>query len=247
MDNNFIMSTSVLQYLEDIGGYLRESHASKSKDKFELLSEHHPLDEPDEFRDLVFDHEQGQNIELDKPENEIEESIHNFSHKLSIYDEPADMEEDKYEGTLFGKEKSNRTKIDSKSDESNNKEEGSKKPRVSNKERARKARQRKKKYYEDLEKRVEYLEKKNQKLNKENDYLREKLKIYENGARPEMPSSSVFKEQMLENIVKKIKDLPDDSHIMMSCSEIAKKYGPYGCEKIKIMESSFDMILENML
>ena len=46
-------------------------------------------------------------------------------------------------------------------DNSGDKKEGSpvqKKNIMSNKERARKARQRKKKYYEDLEKRVEYLE-----------------------------------------------------------------------------------------
>jgi hypothetical protein len=214
MDNNFIMSTSVLQYLEDIGGYLRESHASKSKDKFELLSENNLMEEPDVYRSLVFGNEQGQNFELEKPENDIEESVNEFNQKLSIYDEPADMEEDKYDASLFTKEKSNRTKIDSKSDEGQNKEESNKKPRVSNKERARKARQRKKKYYEDLEKRVEYLEKKNQKLNKENEYLKEKIKIYENGSKPEITSGSSFKEQMLENIVKQIKELPDDSMVM---------------------------------
>ena len=60
----------------------------------------------------------------------------------------------------------------------NNDDDGSgfKKPKLTNKERARNARQRKKKYYEDLEKRAEYLEKRVVQLNNELDSLRRQIR-----------------------------------------------------------------------
>jgi len=48
------------------------------------------------------------------------------------------------------------------------------KGRITNKERARRARQRKKQYYEDLEKRIEYLDKKVQQLTKELEFSKQK-------------------------------------------------------------------------
>jgi hypothetical protein len=56
--------------------------------------------------------------------------------------------------------KTTKTKSDASLSNTNQEENANfRKPTLTNKERARKARQRKKKYYEDLEKRAEYLEK----------------------------------------------------------------------------------------
>ena len=75
--------------------------------------------------------------------------------------------------------KTTKTKSDSSVKESKPDDEEEpkfKKPKMTNKERARNARQRKKQYYEDLEKRAEYLEKKVVQLNSELDYCKRKLK-----------------------------------------------------------------------
>ena len=38
MDENYVMSTSVLQYLEDIRTFIRESNAARPDEKFDLFS-----------------------------------------------------------------------------------------------------------------------------------------------------------------------------------------------------------------
>ena len=76
--------------------------------------------------------------------------------------------------------KTTKTKSDASNSNANQEENVNfRKPTLTNKERARKARQRKKKYYDDLEKRAEYLEKKVISLNSELDYCKRKLKVYE--------------------------------------------------------------------
>jgi len=247
MDSNNIMSTSVLQYLDNIRSIIKENDVSKSN--FELSSNNNLLDDQDDFQGIEFDDEQGQNFIFDRPNDQLDKDTLNFAQKLSINEEPTPNEEDKYDESLFENVKDSNSKSDSKT-HSSNKDTLGKKPRVSNKDRARKARQRKKKYYEDLEKRVEYLEKKTLKLTKENDYLTQKLKIYENGtseAKTKKENACGFQENIFDDIKKKLENIPDDTPMMQAFSEMSNKFGPFGCQKKKIMENSFNMIIENML
>ena len=248
MDSNNIMSTSVLQYLDNIRSIIKENDVSKSN--FELSSNNNLLDDQDDFQGVEFDNEQGQNFIFDRPDDQLDEDTLNFAHKLSINEEPTPNEEDKYDESLFEDAKDSNSKSDSKTDSSITKDAAGKKTRVSNKDRARKARQRKKKYYEDLEKRVEYLEKKTLKLTKENDYLTQKLKIYENGTSELKPTSEDacgFQGKIFDDIKKKLENISDDTPMMQAFSEMSNKFGPFGCQKKKIMENSFNMIIENML
>ena len=48
------MSTSVMQYLEDIRSFMRESHATRGDEKLEILSTDQIADE-DNFRAIEFE------------------------------------------------------------------------------------------------------------------------------------------------------------------------------------------------
>jgi hypothetical protein len=184
MENNYVMSTSVLQYLEDMRAYIKDNYASKSNDNFDLLSTDKLIDGDEPYKDLQFDNDFAGDYELAPRDGEDENPVKLFESKLSL-DEPqlhdfemadkdADLEESKdiQDSSEHTAPKETRTKSDSSNDDKSNDASTTKgkKPRLSNKERARKARQRKKKYYEDLEKRAEYLENKCTKLTKELEY-----------------------------------------------------------------------------
>lgn len=85
MEENYIMSTSVMQYLEDIRSYMRESHATRGDDKLELLSTDQIADE-DNFRAIEF--EQFNNDEVQRF-NHIEwntnEQLSWFANKVSSF------------------------------------------------------------------------------------------------------------------------------------------------------------------
>jgi hypothetical protein len=123
---------------------------------------------------------------------------------------------------------------------------GQNRTRIPDKERARKARQRKKKYYEDLEKRVDYLEQKCKKLSDELDYCRHKLSLYEygpQGSEESKSGTSLFNK--VEGYLSKSN--ADDEKLRQFMTGLTRKYGAFGQEKLRIVENSFDMLIENML
>jgi hypothetical protein len=46
--------------------------------------------------------------------------------------------------------------------------------------------------------------------------------------------------------MKLLEKIPDDAYTINACHQISESYGPFGKEKIKLLDNSFDMILENM-
>ena len=47
--------------------------------------------------------------------------------------------------------------------------------------------------------------------------------------------------------VRMINDVPDEKSLINFWNKKEENYGPFGAEKIKILENSFNSILENML
>ena len=126
---------------------------------------------------------------------------------------------------LFSNNKNTNIKSEGSSGDSKNDDETTtiKKPKLTNKERARKARQRKKKYYEDLEKRAAQLEQKVVDLNKELDYCKQKLKFYEGRKNP----TTVEETKPLENVLMDewlnlVKTLPDDCSYFEKFNKVAE-------------------------
>lgn len=144
----------------------------------------------------------------------------------------------------MNKQKSDSTSKDSKQDDE---EMSFRKPKLTNKERARKARQRKKKYYEDLEKRAEYLEKKVVELNKELDFCRQKIQVFEGQRNPLSTPQTSFQSWLMDECINMLKTMPENSKFMETCSRITDSYGPYGTERVKILNNAFDSIMENIL
>ena len=122
------------------------------------------------------------------------------------------------------------------------------KPRQSNKERARRARLRKKKYYDDLEKRVNYLENKCQKLEKEVEYYKNKCSIF-GGSQDQTGKGdySGIENKLFERLEQAIMQSKDeDLRVISIYGKISALYGPFGTEKVKELDKSFDNFLENI-
>ena len=41
--------------------------------------------------------------------------------------------------------------------------------------------------------------------------------------------------------------MPEDSKFLDTCNRISDSYGPFGTERVKILNNAFDSIMENML
>lgn len=253
------MSTSILQYLEDMNEYLRSNKLIKPVDKTEIYSTSQVCDDDDYANRLSFDYDQGQSLAFDPITPDNDDSAVAFRKKMNLDDEKDERmddvqspEEEKFPDSTSLINNINETMSESgpshdkKSDDNNSKED---KIKISNKERARKARQRKKKYYEDLERRAEFLENKVTKLNQELEYLKQKLKIYEAGNKTAQQCTSVdFENHLFESIKTAIEKAPNEmDKLLEAFNTISEKYGPIGEEKVKILDYSFDMILENSL
>lgn len=119
--------------------------------------------------------------------------------------------------------------------------------RMPDKERAKKARERKKKYYEDLEKRVEHLESKCKQLSDELEYCKHKLLLYEKG-----PGNTIEEKKMNSSLFQRVEKYlsqsnADDEKLREFMTGLTKKFGAFGKEKLRIVDNSFDMLIENIL
>lgn len=125
----------------------------------------------------------------------------------------------------------------------------SKRKRASLSTRVKKCRERKEKFYRDLEDRAARLEKKWEMLTKEVSDYKTRLAYYEaidNKTDSENPQSVDSK--FLDNVRKKIQEShADDLTVVKAVEKVRNLYGPFGQEKLKVLESSFDWFLENIL
>ena len=80
MEDNIIMSTSVMQYLEDIRTYIKESHVVKSNDKLDLLSSEQ---NEEENKGVQFDIEQAGNSELNPLDIDYQDQLSLFDNKVN--------------------------------------------------------------------------------------------------------------------------------------------------------------------
>jgi len=256
MDDNYVMSTSVLQYLEDIRSFMKESHVYHTKDKLELLSTH-KLDDNESYKAVEFESEEqaGSNL-CGAFAIEPQDQLSLFEHKLSLHEEEIDHDmradlsspQDIEESKESDEKKNTNSKSESSSKDNSPEEQDMKKPKNTNKERARKARQRKKKYYEDLEKRAEYLEKKVTELNKELDYCKQKIRVYEGkNASSEPKGESCLQRCLIDECIQMLKSVPEETRFLSIIEKLCGSYGPFGKEKIKILDNTFNSIVENML
>lgn len=124
-----------------------------------------------------------------------------------------------------------------------------KRKRTTTSERVKKSRERKEKYYKDLEIKVAHLEQKWESLVKEVADYKAKLSAYENlenttdSSNPHCLDSKFF-----DVARKKIQEINEgDISIVKVFEEIGRRYGPFGQEKLKVLESSFDCFFENIL
>lgn len=178
-DQGFIMSTSMFQYLEEMDNYLIKRNVSHTNK--DLVDETHNSNSVDlELKmNENFEPQHNGNIEF-AFQADADEPEELFNSKLYL-DDDADLEDEDVKSNVPGQISFSNNKSYDKSS-TNSKDEDTpaqSKTKMSNKERARKARQRKKKYYEDLEKRVNYLETRCSKLTKELEYCQKKIQMYE--------------------------------------------------------------------
>ena len=90
------------------------------------------------------------------------------------------------------------------------------------------------------------MKKKIQSLSKELEYYKEKLSIYENKKEPDS-GSNTFQKSLVNDIIEMFKNLPDDrSELLQIISNMSEKFGPYGSEQVKILDSCFQTIIENL-
>ena len=84
-------------------------------------------------------------------------------------------------------------------------------------------------------------------MDKEIKYLKHKLRLYEFKKDPTYEDNQDYE----SNVFKRIEDWIKTEGDKVSCYDgmrvIGKKFGPFGTEKIKILENSFDMFLENIV
>jgi len=242
-ENNYVISTSMLQYIEQMDSYLKNNNTLKTEAallpeaSINFLQNNFNLDQPQEDFNIEFEPDRMLgNLEIrGNQEMEIEEDVKsNYTDYFAVHD-----------GKLgFDKIENNSQEEVSSKDSSENK-----KPKLSNKERARRARQRKKKYYDDLENRVKYLEGKCENMAKELDYCKNKLAIYEDKSTDgsvgtfDSLDNKIF--ERMEDYIKCYKG--DEVNLQNAIDNVHDQYGPFGQEKIKLLEKSFDNFLENIL
>lgn len=184
-NDNYIMATSMLQYLEEMDKLLNKSNSARTQN--DLIPADDQMEDNYLEDSVQFGYSKGREL---VPTNQIDDAegfpLDNFDQKLSLDDDMGegehknDEEEEKSDTPDQSSTPTQKNGFKTPSTESKDDETGKTKQKLSNKERARRARQRKKKYYEDLEKRAEYLEDKATKMAKEIEYLKHKLRFYEN-------------------------------------------------------------------
>ena len=121
------------------------------------------------------------------------------------------------------------------------------KPTMSNKERARKARQRKKKYYEDLENKVTNLQKENDSLKSQLDYWKSKIQFLERvNYQSTSSDTGQFQMGLIDDCIDIVASLPKDREgLLKIISQMNDSFGPYGHNHVKILDSCFQSIVEN--
>ena len=253
MENeNYIMATSMLQYLEEVDNYLTKNGAVKTEG--DLI----PGDDNPGYMKLEdsvqFDFEKGRElVPIDQIDDAQGFPLENFDQKLSLDEEMGEGEQREEDEEIKSDSPDQisvpNSKTDFKTPSTVSKEEESgKKQKLSNKERARRARQRKKKYYEDLERRAEHLENKVTRMSKEIEYLKHKLRFYENcNTKICNKTASNMEICFFDKVEKLLKESDDCEKVSKAISEAGKNFGPFGKEKIKLLENNFDMFLENIL
>mmetsp|Transcript_25920 Transcript_25920/g.22971 ORF Transcript_25920/g.22971 Transcript_25920/m.22971 type:complete len:182 (-) Transcript_25920:7-552(-) len=179
-DHHMIVSTSMMQYLEEVDSMIRTSQVLKNEanledtanevfefDNSESLNLEFREDSPDRFAFLGMREDVGTNM---ASPNKQEEELERRDNEKKTNEALEEVKSDMADGLTLENHQLGKTLIETPATERTS--DDKQKSALSNKERARRARQRKKKYYEDLEKRVEYLENKYQKLTKELDHCK---------------------------------------------------------------------------
>ena len=122
------------------------------------------------------------------------------------------------------------------------------KPRMSNKERAKKARERKKKYYDELEQKVGHYEELLKKMAREVHYYQHKCRLYELAARDTSSNLKNIEVKMVDGMIEKLNLIDsDDIEFIDTLHDLSEGYSALGEEKLKVLENSFDMFLESIL
>lgn len=80
MEDNIIMSTSVMQYLEEVRMFMRESHVVRSHEKFDILSSEQ---NDEENKGVEFDIEQAGNSELNPLDIDNQDQLSLFDNKVT--------------------------------------------------------------------------------------------------------------------------------------------------------------------
>jgi molecular chaperone GrpE (heat shock protein) len=249
-DQAYIMSTSMFQYMEEMDHYLAKRRVSK--DQRDLVEDTHNSNGVDLDMQMNANFEPNVNGNIDFAfkidTNEPEEL---FNTKLYIDDEDAEIENEDVKSNVPDQISFSNNKSEDKNSTNSKEEEtpGVNKTTMSNKERARKARQRKKKYYEDLEKRVIYLESKCKSLTKELDYCQKKIQLYEgNDWKVRSKQLAAMNVGVFDKFEEHIKNWPEKDEGMANLlKKMDESHGPFGVEKLKLLENSFDMFLENIM
>lgn len=265
-DHQYVMSTSMAQYLEEMDNILKKNTVAKPPEELmELTSEGKVsnfdpesqinLEEmPDQGIGFDFGHTSAFNgsVFTETPSlNDIttpEETKENDT----VMTPPEDNKsiEEEIEKLEISKPKKRNTKKKNSDPEESFKEPKTKaKQRVSDKERARKSRLRKKKYYEDLENKVHYLEDLCKKLTKEVQFYKEKIRLTDNSNERSHFKSNLEREAaLMDAIQKKIMDLDAENFkVFETIDAISKNFRGFGKNKLEILEQSFDQFLENTL
>ncbi|CAI2366652.1 unnamed protein product [Moneuplotes crassus] len=256
-DHQYIVTTSMFQYLEEIDNVLRENTAKQTQENLLEMGLEDQMMSPDPLPAFNQEFIPDQSYEFDfGPPNEIDNDM--FSQKLDLNEDIQPDDEIMPFSNL--KPTSSTSKLNLSVPKTTLKEppqpteseikepEPKNKPRMSNKERARKARQRKKKYYEDLEKRCGYLEDLCKNLTKELQYAKHKIRLFEcterGGTRDELNRDI----RMIDNLIERAKKMDGkDEKLMKTIRKIQLGYSSMGAEKMKILDGSFDLFLENIL
>lgn len=260
-DHQFVMSTSMAHYLEEMDNILKKNTVVKAPEELMELTSEGKLSNVEQVNEFNLDPLPDQSLGFDFG--------HASAFEGSVFTETPAMDESKDNNDLIqfpepdnksieeeieklniSKPKKKEAKKDAAKEKDSFKEPKSKsKVRVSDKERARKSRLRKKKYYEDLENKVHYLEDLCKKLTKEVQFYKEKM-------RSQGPSSDkmTFKSNLereahtMEVIQDRIKSLDmDNFKVFETIDMMSRNFCGFGKNKLEILEESFDQFLENTL